>query len=166
MKTLLILLMVLSLQADKILLSGVSFHGEDKNLDGKEVNSLNYGIGYQKEYSYDNFNTTLTFLTLKDSFNNPMVSATYGIRKGIDFKGFDISLGAEFGVAHKKVLYETVYPQTKTYEYVYTLIPIAFVPTVSIKKETFSVEVLYIPELNYNDLHVMSVALIMIGIEI
>ena len=158
----LILALLLTLQADKILLSGISFHGEDRNLDGKKVNSLNYGIGYQKKYNYENFNTTATSLILKDSFNNPMVSVTYGIRKGIDYKGLNISLGAEFGVGYKKILYKENYQ----FDYRYTLLPIAFVPTFSIKKDNISIDLLYLPEINYDILHVMSVTLIMIGVEI
>ena len=165
-KLILILALMLTLQADKILLSGISFHAEKYNLDGKEVNSLNYGIGYQKEYNYDGFNTTATSLILKDSFSNPMVSVTYGIRKGVDYKGYNVSLGAEFGIAYKKILYGKIGQLETTSHYKYTLLPIAFVPTLSIMKNGVSIDILHLPEINHELIHVMSVTLVMIGIKI
>ena len=158
------MLLLCSLQADKILLSGISFHGEDKNLDGKSVNSLNYGIGYQKEYKYNGYRTTLTSLLLKDSFNNPMLSVTYGLRKDL---GYNVSIGAEFGLAYKRILYQSYIPFNQVvYDYKYTLLPIAFVPTISIDRDSYSVDILYLPEIEYGSLHVMSVALVMLSFKI
>ena len=107
-----------------------------------------------------------TSLILKDSFSNPMVSVTYGIRKGVDYKGYNVSLGAEFGIAYKKILYGKIGQLETTSHYKYTLLPIAFVPTLSIMKNGVSIDILHLPEINHELIHVMSVTLVMIGIKI
>lgn len=157
MKTILLIaiILVLSLQADKMFISGISMHGEEQNIDGNPVNSLNYGLGYQKEYN----NQTITALLLKDSFNNPMASLTYGIRREI-FE--NVSIGVEFGAAYKNIIYKDDYGSN----YKYTIVPIAFIPTISIKENSFSIDILYLPEMNKDTFHVMSVTLMMIGIEL
>lgn len=161
------LLMLVTLSADKILISGLSYHSEAKNVDGTKVNPYNYGLGYQKAYKHFGFDTTITTLILKDSFSHPMFSMTYGINHKMDYNGFKFNIGMEFGVGYKKVLYGTVVNgNTDNLKYGYYITPIAFVPTASIQKGAWSLEALHIPKLDSGGLHIMSATLLLIGYKI
>ena len=158
MKTLLILLIMLSLQADKILIPTMSYHTEP-DLYGVKVNQYNYGIGYQKSDDKLGFNTSITASILNDSFNHAMASLTYGVYYKTKYNNLKYSTGFEFGGVNKKILYKT----NDTIEYKYHFIPVAFIPTVSISKGRWSLEALHVPEMNFDDLHIMQVTLFLIG---
>lgn len=163
---LLALLLVLSLQADKLILTGISFHGESANVDGTKVNPYNYGIGYQKEYNYDNFTTTATIIILYDSFKHAMGTATYGIGKSIAIADYELAASMEFGIAHKQVTTRKDAGYIKYYEYRHRLVPIAFVPTLSITKGNYGLGILYLPKISYKDIRIMEVALITLSIKL
>ena len=166
MKYILILLMVLSLQADKILIPTVSHHSVD-NLYGEKINSLNYGLGYQKEYNYKNFDTMLTALMLKDSFSNIMTSITYGVRYNTEYKSFNFNTGLDFGVAHRKMLHEEIVDDVQiSVEQEYKIVPIAFLPSASISKGRWSLEIIHIPEIKIKNVEILSATLFLVGYKI
>ena len=156
MKTLIAiaLLFAISLQADKILISGISYHGKSKYNDDYDINPYNYGLGYQKEL--DN-NDTITALIINDSFRNTMVSLTYGLKYKESFRYFDVSYGAEFGVTYKKIM------ELGNEDREYKLIPTVFVPSVSISKNRWSLDIVHVPEISYDNIYIMRVTLFLIG---
>lgn len=166
MKTIILIILLLStLNADKIIISGLSYHGESKNIDGTRVNPYNYGIGYRRTYQYDGFSTSATVLVLNDSFNHVMVSATYGIQYNMEYREFDIDLGMEFGVAYKKILHQYYVWFEQRMEYEYRFMPVAFLPTISVQKDRWSLEMIHVPELDYDSIHVIGATLFLVGYE-
>ena len=172
MKKLLLLLLVVALQlnADKVLIAGISNHSKNVDIDGRAVNERNVGFGYQLMKKDVDTYESKTLLVLKDSFNNPMVSYTYGIGRIVKNGAFDIYCGFEFGIGARKIIVEEYIDiEDKdlgtTSEYQYRIIPIVALPTVTISVGKLSISALYLPKLKVRSVEAMGATLFMMGYE-
>ena len=157
-KVILLLILASSLYSGNhtILFSLFSKHIESTDMHGDTFNEENYGVGYQYSTSGDTY-LTFSAVALKDSYKHNMYTTTLGINKSVLQKnGIGVSLGAEFGVAYKAVkhsnkkevdlLAESGVTLKKKVTYEYSPVPILLVPKVTISYKQFSVNILYIPE--------------------
>ncbi len=152
MKTLLILLIAFTLHAsDYVLISGFAWHEESKNVKGREFDKVIEGIGYHHKFKYVSASTLL----YNDSNSNPNISATLGATYEL-FNG--VSVGAEAGVAYQTVIYK-IGDNKKEFN------PVAF-PKIEILYDRLMMNLIYVPEINYNGLNTPSVVYVNFGIRI
>ncbi len=95
-----------------------------------------------------------------------MVSTTYGIKKGFEYGGFKLSAGLEFGIGYKKVLhYSITNGIVEPVDYKYIIVPIMLLPTASIQRGVWSLNMLHVPKIDVGAVYVINATLFLIGYE-
>ena len=154
------MLLALGLQADRIVVPLVSKHNSSTDYDGTKFNEFNYGIGYEKTlYDGDNVGIRGNIMALNDSYKNPMYSATVGL----DYIATDwLRVGMDFGFASKEIpYYMDGVPNFRR-----EVLPILFIPTVTLKHNRWSISATHIPTITIFNRNIIGVTLLMIGFEL
>ena len=153
MKKLLILLtfLISTLYAEHtILVSGMSQHGNTHDRYGEKFNDVHYGLGYQySDYKpHDKVFCTSTIIAMNDSYDNTMYSAVYAVNYMLkDTNNTRISVGMDFGLVYKQLKYYNA--DTDTYSFSYGVIPVIFIPTVTVEIHKVSLNFTYVPEITH-----------------
>lgn len=148
-----ILLLIVSISAfasDYILLSGFAWHSDKENIFGREFDKVIEGVGYQHKFKY----ASTSVLFYNDSNGNKNITSTVGYTYEIVD---NISIGIEAGIAYQTVIYTT--HEEKEFNFT------AF-PKLEILHDDAMVNLIYVPEINYNGLNTPSVLYINFGIKI
>jgi hypothetical protein len=149
MKYIIILMIAISLHSNEILISTVSKHAKTD----KDYNEINYGIGYRY---YVKSYWTMSAMLIKDSFERPMVTFTYGLDKEIMF---GIKAGIEIGMTVKSVI------NYQTEKFRYRLLPM-IAPRITKEFKNININILYIPEAKIGVTKSEQVTTLIIGIKI
>jgi len=151
-------LLMSNLLADRLLIPLISKHNTKEDLYGEKFNEVNLGIGYEFDIvEGEDYLIRFDVLALNDSYSNPMYSATIGI----DYKITSwFRLGVDFGVVSRSIKHayhdEPVYFKRE-------VLPVVFIPTVTTEYKEFSLSILHIPQIDYEDRRVDGVTLLMLG---
>lgn len=160
---LLFMLVVLPISADNtLLISGFSKHDNKTDRYGEEFKSTHLGLGYR----YNTGNHSSNTMIMNDSYGNLMYTTTYGYSYYlVDNKNWGLSVSAEFGVTVKKI--KVTYAHTDPYisYFVYRLMPIALIPTATLKYKRFSINVTYVPHIEYSNVIIDEVTYLNFGID-
>ena len=186
LKFVMILLMVITLQADnlKVLLTGVALHSDNADIFGTTFNTFVPGLGLRYEHDYsNNVTVSVTGTWMSDSYSNNMLTLTVGgYYKLWSANGYVVKGGIEVGAVNKKMqtisyhiektpvsyvsnrkvykIYdkEVVLDQTWAYETVFALTPV-----ITVEKGNFSLNFTYVPPVQVNNIKSTDLMLITIG---
>ena len=164
-KLFLIVLVALSLSADvhTILVSGVALHKDKADKWGEEFNEKNYGIGYRYSFEKSIFILSYSALILKDSYSNTMYNLSAGVGYNvIDIDDIGLNVGFDIGASSKQVKYRHIDNYSEYFYFKREILPILF-PTATIYVKDFSINLVFIPEIEYKNKKVDQTTYINIG---
>lgn len=155
MKAILILLVLLvTLNADRVLIPFQSIHNKPTTTDGLKFNNNNFGIGIEIDVvKADDFKLHIVYISLIDSFSHPMHSITAGVHYELNKY---ISAGIDLGVASKKIYLIDVK------EFNRQAIPV-FYPNITLTYDSYSLTILHVPTIETDNFLIYGVTTFIAG---